>query len=167
MPLTFDLTNVTGLMRTNDPDGKQITHWTTATESIIFYTMSCGIGRITEENAAEFYARMSLLEAMYGVPETHRLTAADVRQHIGLATNVSDTTRHRWLMLHVKGHLDDQAKAFAYRAEHSETRAYIVREPSDNDAVDIEPAPNTALEVEAAASVAVDLDPRGAQTRRP
>lgn len=63
-------------------------------EAMIWATMSVGIGRITEKNAAEFYARLALLRKIDGAPE---ITPEQVRWHIGLRTNVSDESRAQFL----------------------------------------------------------------------
>lgn len=77
-------------------------------QAIIFGTMPLGIGSITEENAAEFYARLAYYELLFGafvtrwdgetsIPEP--ITPEDVRLHIGLRTNVfPKETERRWLV---------------------------------------------------------------------
>jgi hypothetical protein len=69
------------------------------TEMLIFSTISVGIGRITEKNAAEFYARLRLMEQIDGPflrtsdGEDRRVTPEDVQSHIGLTCNVAEESR--------------------------------------------------------------------------
>jgi hypothetical protein len=64
------------------------------TQSIIFATMSVGLGELTEKNWTEFYARMHIVEKLggYGHISPQRL-----REHIGLRTNVHNETRAQWM----------------------------------------------------------------------
>jgi hypothetical protein len=118
MALTYDLSN-TALPR--DDNGRLI--WSTATESIIFYTMAVGIGDLNEKNAPEFWARVSITERIHGYSPEIRLTAADIRQHIGLKTNVFGVeTRARWLKRIASSTLDASAEDFDRSADTSETR---------------------------------------------
>lgn len=65
-------------------------------EVLIWRMMHTGIGwELTEENAAEFYARSKLLDALWGcllIPK-RSLTVEEIRAHIGLTVNVSPETR--------------------------------------------------------------------------
>jgi hypothetical protein len=82
--------------------------WPT-TEAFIWSTMSIGMNRITEENASEFYARLTMWERLcHGEliqkrnPETKkweyvRVSYDDVKKRIGLYTNASNETRSEWL----------------------------------------------------------------------
>ena len=73
------------------------------TETLIWATMATNINAITEKNADEFYARLSLWERLNGSlrrnPDlTDRpTTIEEVRAHIGLGTNATNMTRARWL----------------------------------------------------------------------
>ena len=88
------------------------------TNALIWLTMGVGLGRITEKNFTEFWYRYEVLEALIGhVAPTHGEGSAEywnkrdgtdfkagdklvtyerVRDHIGLATNVSDEPRGKW-----------------------------------------------------------------------
>jgi hypothetical protein len=103
------------------------------TNSLIWATIAVGIGDLSEVNAAEFFARLRLIERLDGPfliravdPETGRrpegpgafITTDEVRAHIGLTTNVSFESRTRWLN-RVKHDLDrsvDRYKADAEKA---------------------------------------------------
>jgi hypothetical protein len=70
------------------------------THGLVFVTMALGWGEITEKNARDFFARLYAYERMFGsmvrtVPEDGEgltvpryFTPEDVREHIGLRTNV-------------------------------------------------------------------------------
>jgi hypothetical protein len=64
------------------------------TQSIIFSTMSVGMGEITEKNWLEFYARLNIVERLGGYNE---ITPQRLREHIGLRTNVTYEKRSAWL----------------------------------------------------------------------
>ncbi len=72
------------------------------TELLIFTTMHVGIGKITESNADEFYARMIVAHTLFDIgivteDETELLKPKDVQDHIGLMTNVGIETRPQWV----------------------------------------------------------------------
>src|SRR4051812_47317628 len=80
------------------------------TKALIFLTMHTGIAVITEENAAEFYARSNVIERLLG--ETNPITFEDVKAHIGLRTNAfqkggKDETRAAWYKRWMTMELDD------------------------------------------------------------
>ena len=64
------------------------------TQSIIFTTMSVGLGEITEKNWLEFYARMRIIEKLGGFTP---IPSQRVKEHIGLRTNVNNETRNQWM----------------------------------------------------------------------
>lgn len=85
----------------DDPEegGRKLT---VVTWSLVVATMSVGMGRITEENAAQFYARLAIIEKLHG-PFMQRVepdgngghkvtprffTPEEVWAHVGLWTNV-------------------------------------------------------------------------------
>lgn len=92
------------------------------TNALIWLTLGVGLGRITEKNCTEFWYRYQVLEALLGhVAPTHSEGSAEywnkrdgtnveagdqlityecVRNHIGLATNVSDEPRAKWFKRH-------------------------------------------------------------------
>lgn len=76
------------------------------TETMIWATMIVDIGRLTEANAGEFYWRMNFARRLDGVwgsvgfgeGAMWPLTLADVKDHVGLITNVvTITNRKKWL----------------------------------------------------------------------
>lgn len=102
----------------------------TLTEAMIFLTMHIGWGEITEQNAAQWYARVHVWEQTYGTMLRVRdeddpdhmsprpITPEDVRKFIGLTTNVfghsgakqeSDAAFNKRLM---KFALEDAAAAY-------------------------------------------------------
>lgn len=74
--------------------------------AIVFRALAVGMRGITEENAAEFYSRVHLLEQVYG-PAIQRvenaevvpvyITAKDVQRMIGLDTNITPKTEAQFL----------------------------------------------------------------------
>jgi hypothetical protein len=105
MALNFDISKIDPAVkhgRNGDPKAISL-----VTETIIFATMNTGIGEITEDNAAEFYARASLWESVFGAARGNDkgeilITPQEVRDHIGLTTNVfpreSDTKWRKRVM---------------------------------------------------------------------
>lgn len=126
MSLNYELTNTS---LTRDDEGH--IQWTNATEALIWFTMSVGIGDLSEKNAPEFWARVNLLQTLNGTPEAHRITAADIKQHIGMTTNVFTTEpRTKWVKRIIGERLDNSVLTFADAAEES-TQATIREWPED------------------------------------
>jgi len=102
MSLDWDLTkieNSENICWKKDDDGQE--YMNPCTESLIWMTMAIGIGKITEENAADVYARISMWEDLFdtmmskfenGKRIAVPITAQDVVDHIGLRTNVGKET---------------------------------------------------------------------------
>ena len=83
------------------------------TNALVWSTMGVGIGEITEKNWREYAYRLDLYQTLFGpllsewVPgkgghddgamQPRPLTPLEVRDHIGLHTNASIETFHRWL----------------------------------------------------------------------
>lgn len=72
------------------------------TKALIFATMAVGLSGITEANAEEFFGRLRVVEStqgtyLVGAAPSRFITPEMVRQHIGLATNVSDESRSQWV----------------------------------------------------------------------
>lgn len=59
------------------------------TDALIWLTMALDLGGITPKNVEGFIVRLRMYEAVAGPTN---ITAAQVRSHVGLSTNVSDTT---------------------------------------------------------------------------
>jgi hypothetical protein len=114
MSLNFELGGIENYRETGyDRDGVLRPE----TKSLIFATMVVGIGRITEGNAAEFYARLHAFERLNGTYLTEQgknvyLTPEDVRRHIGLTTNVANETRAKWLKRVLGGEVDDIVRQY-------------------------------------------------------
>jgi len=90
MPLTWDATEVRDFDTLTDDERVTL-------NSLIFASMPVGIQHITEDNAREFYARVSFWEKVNGAYRMNEdgdvpFTADDVRRFIGLRTNVSTIT---------------------------------------------------------------------------
>jgi len=75
------------------------------TQSLIFASISVGLGEITRRNAEEFYRRLNMLETSDGAYRQVRkgteiepllFTPEEVRDHVGLRVNVTDMTKAKW-----------------------------------------------------------------------
>lgn len=81
-------------------DGEQ--YLKAKTESLIFYSMSCGYSSITEKNVATVAARVLAMERIFGASVTNGdgtkapITVQDIKDHIGLSTNASNETEASW-----------------------------------------------------------------------
>lgn len=98
--------------------------WNPVTTSLIWHSLNTGIGRITSENVAEVYARIALVEDLYGASlrrdgEDRPITKDDVQMHIGLSTNASfkDESRSSFLKRHAARKLDDSVRDYQRWAE--------------------------------------------------
>ena len=89
------------------------------TKSLIFGTMSVGIGNLKITNAGDFYARWKILEKHYFLSlyiwfdennekQTAYLTHDVVMKHIGLQTNVSYVSKKDWISRFVKSAANDK-----------------------------------------------------------
>ena len=69
-----------------------------ATEALIWLTMAVNMGQITEKNWRQFYTRVAFVERVFGARRRNRegghvyFTPAEVKDHIGLTTNVAKMT---------------------------------------------------------------------------
>ena len=93
--------------------------WNPVTTALVWHSLSTGIGRITEANAAEVYARISLVEELYGTSlrdgdGPRPISMGHVVQHIGLSTNASykEESRTSFLKRHCASYLDEQKARF-------------------------------------------------------
>lgn len=112
--------NLTGIKDYNEvcwiTDDKGEKRLDGVTQTIIWATMAVGIGTITEANAPEFFARISIIEDMDGAwmigPDGPvRFTYEDVVRHIGLKTNVfPEETRAKWIKRQVTRVMDDRVR---------------------------------------------------------
>ena len=89
------------------------------TETLIFATISTGIGKITEENWSEFYTRLKVFEKLEGPflvkgdGSDWWIEPSDVENHIGLSTNVGfkDKSRSAWCREQLSITLDSLKKS--------------------------------------------------------
>jgi hypothetical protein len=83
-------------------------------ESLIFATMFVDMGEITEANHKEFYKRYVQFNMACGYPDLY-LTGKDVKDAIGLNTNVFTTTPAAWKKFLLKK-LDEKANEKVFSA---------------------------------------------------
>jgi hypothetical protein len=108
------------------------------THALIFNSIAIGIGRITKDNAAEVFARTSIIERINGTllqrdGKDVPIEFDDIRRHIGLSTNVSFENRKQWAMRWFVGHGDYLVKYGEKRKSESEIEAL----EADKDGVDV------------------------------
>lgn len=88
------------------------------TEGLIWYTMLCDMGRITEGNWPDFYQRIKLLEGLRGAivydgnGDDLLITPEMVRAHIGLSTNVSNVALSKWQNRILKAFMADRQRDY-------------------------------------------------------
>lgn len=81
-------------------DGKR--RLSPVTEALIWYTMAVDIGRLTEADLPEFWARMKVADALRGpmlwdIDEYRPITLDELKAHVGLSTNVAKVPRASWV----------------------------------------------------------------------
>jgi len=64
-------------------------------------SMAIGVPEITEKNCVEVYARHKFLNPQFPY------SLKDIKNHIGMKTNVNPETRVRWLTRIAKNHFND------------------------------------------------------------
>ena len=115
------------------------------TNQFIWLTMFVDIGEITEENAAQFYARVSLLEKLNGAfmweeDTPYFITYEDVKKHIGLSTNVYGYRKgnkgYHWAAKQAKHFMEDQIKK-ALREEHEKEVPRLPATPLCEERLDL------------------------------
>ena len=92
MPLTVDTRQIKNHQTVcYKPKTEEGYPYADATYFLAFCSMSIGIGEITKTNYKEVYARHKFLNT------DCTITLQDVKDNIGLITNVARETRGRWL----------------------------------------------------------------------
>jgi hypothetical protein len=102
------------------------------TNALIWHSLNTGIGTITEDTAAEVYARISFVEMLYGASLTSPdgpvfITKEDIERHVGLKTNASFKveTRASFLKRHAASKLDDKVRFYKKHIEMREGRVQV------------------------------------------
>ena len=101
------------------------------TTALIWHSLNTGIGRIKAENAAEVFARISLVEELYGTSlrdgdgKNRPITMDDIKAHVGLSTNASfkDESRASFMKRHVTSKLDAKTKAYQRYVEKQQVES--------------------------------------------
>lgn len=86
-------------------DRKSVRRMSVTTNTLVFATMSIGVGNITAANWQEVYTRLTMHERVFGAlrigPDGESgFTPEEVRAHIGLHTNVRDESK-AWFHAHL------------------------------------------------------------------
>lgn len=101
MSLTWDITGCANHEELWEGDQAGITN------AMIFATMGAGIGRITETNWPEFYARIRA-GGYFG--DEDDFTPETVHRYVGLHTNVGNETRAAWMRRVLNSRLNDDVR---------------------------------------------------------
>jgi hypothetical protein len=115
MALHFDLTGIENSDELYNADGTDLDG---VTKTIVFATMNVGIGSINDENAGEFYARLTILDKLMGpfiIDDNNKslLTPEVIIRHIGLKTNVAKESRPAWTKRVMTYVIDENARKLA------------------------------------------------------
>lgn len=118
MALSYDFTTVKGIDELHkDEDERAISH------SLIWATMSVGIGDLTEKNLEEFYIRVKFLERdgtfMNSHDKEYPFTLEMLRKRVGLRTNVGYESRSAWLKRQTKYALENIERKVKKEMEES------------------------------------------------
>lgn len=108
------------------------------TEALIFNSMAIDIGLITDDNAAEVFARTRILESINGGMlikdgKESKITIEDIKAHVGLSTNVAFKSRKEWAMRWFVGHGDYLVKY----GEKRKTEQEIMFAEDNMDGIDV------------------------------
>lgn len=101
--------------------------WHPVTDRIVWHLLAIGISKITEENAEKVYRRISMIEEVSGPSLVYArdgketgifITMEDIRNHIGLCTNVTNMTDAKF-----NSHLADIVRRVAERRDRKERKS--------------------------------------------
>jgi len=92
------------------------------TVNLCWLLMAVGVGRITEENVADVFTRISLWEGTRGAVlsgldqatntvKRYPYTLADIKARVGYSTNVSSETKTQWLKRFYTNLLEDNQRS--------------------------------------------------------
>lgn len=106
------------------PDERKLSPLTNA---LIWHTLSVGLNEITEDNVANFYARVALIEkidgpSLRGKDGPYSITPEDVKSHIGLWTNATSYTDAGWFEHALETRLKDFERRYGYSMTHAKQK---------------------------------------------
>lgn len=84
------------------PEGEEGQRLNPVTEALIWSTLAIDIGRLTEKNVDEFAYRLFFYERLmdpflFNQNTPRYITYEEVKNHVGLVTNVMDLSRAKWM----------------------------------------------------------------------
>lgn len=88
-------------------------------QGLVWGALATGIGRLTDQNVPEFYARVKVLEQLgthllAGPDGPYQVTIQDVRRRVGLKTNVfPEESRAKWIKRTLESELNTHVRAAA------------------------------------------------------
>lgn len=100
MALSFDFSKVDDYKAvTIDPANEE--NWHPVADALVWLSMLCGYGEITEKNVHKVTARIMAYQAVAGAYLRYKgepvyVTPEDIRRFIGLRTNASTMTDKQW-----------------------------------------------------------------------
>lgn len=116
MSLNWDISKIankdTVCFRQNADEGRVLRG---LTERLIWGTLAVDLGRITKQNIVEWEERLQMLGRVYQDDAWTSITRAQLREHIGLETNVITQTRAAFMKKMSKA-LQREAREAAVRA---------------------------------------------------
>lgn len=94
MSLNWDATKVEGFKDFSDEDYHVL-------DTLIWMSLATGIREITKENYKELYARIALIEKLFGAMRAEKgrsvyFKIEEIEKCIGLVTNTTTLTRHQF-----------------------------------------------------------------------
>lgn len=119
MSLNWDISKIANRERicfVGEGDDRRLSNITNA---LIWMTLAVDIGDINDKTIDEFFVRMSIVERLNGPAfavdgKPYLITYEDLRQHIGLHTNVGrGSTRAKWLKAKMDNAIRD-AESYLY-----------------------------------------------------
>lgn len=131
MALTWSVSSIPNHERvTTAPfrrDGK--TQWHPATEALVWLSVHCGFSTITEKNVDDVAERIRIWEHYIGAPMRSssgplRVSMDDIRDHIGLSTNVTTLNQHQF-WAKVRRIMESEARLGTSRIDVQIRRSYF------------------------------------------
>ena len=88
MPLDWNLSEVKDFDQLLEEDGSP----SRLTTNLIYACMPVSLSSITERNHIDFFTRLAIYESCFGTFMTRPFELADIKRHIGLKTNCSNSS---------------------------------------------------------------------------
>lgn len=116
MALNWNISKIANKDTVCYEDGQSLT---SLTHSLIWATIAVDLGQITAKNIGEWQIRLQMIAVAYGDPAWGEITRKQLEAHIGLSTNVSNTTRTKFLRKIALGMEREAAAKVRYATQES------------------------------------------------